>query len=110
MSYKLYKGQKAIRIIRAEANKDNPYIVANRAAEQKAMKTLQGSAFKVWCYLRDNKNEYEFALTSIDVCPKCGISKPTYLAAVRELEAKQYLIPVELSSEVSGYLFLESGE
>ena len=105
----LYRNQKLIRVIRAVGNKDNPYNIVNKAAEQKALKELKGNAFKLWCYLRDNKDEYEFGLSNKDACDKCGFSRPTYSAAVQEPIDKEYLVEVQLYENRGGYLFIETG-
>lgn len=106
---KLYSGQKAIRTIKAESNKDNPYSIFNMAALEGAMKRLKPNAFKLWCYLNRHQTNYEFGLSAVDACQACGIAKNTYLAAVKELIEKGYLVEVELYENLTGYLFIESG-
>lgn len=60
---RLYPNQKAIRIAKAVSNKENAYAIFNVAALQKAMTTLNPSAFKLWCWLNKNQTDYEFALS-----------------------------------------------
>lgn len=76
----------------------------------KAMNALTPIAYKLWCYLNVNQNEYEFDLSSIDVRPKCNIGRSSYYAAVNELIEKGYLIQVELYDGILGYLFVENGQ
>ena len=53
---------------------------------------LKGEAFKLWCYMAKNQDNYTFALSFIDAV-KWGIgSKSSYDRAVKELIAKGYLV------------------
>ena len=74
-----------------------------------AMKKLTSAAFKIWCYLNCNQNEYELELAPSDVRPKCAISEKTYYRGVNELIEKGFLVEVELRENKRGYLFLEGG-
>lgn len=105
---KLSPNQRGIRVIKAGSNADNPYSIFNAAALQRAMK-LSPAAFKLWAYLNAHKNEYEFGLSSKDVCEVCAMSKPTYLKAFDALVEAGYLVQVELYPNLIGYLFVEQG-
>lgn len=105
-----FSKQKTIRIIKAISNKENTYGIFNKQAMYNAMNKLSPSAFKVWCYLNSNQNEFELELSSIDVRPKCNIGRRTYYDAVNEMIEKGFLVEVELRYNKTGYLFLESGE
>ena len=105
---KLFPNQKGIRVIKAESNADNPYSIFNYAALQNAMK-LPNAAFKIWAYLNAHGNEYEFGLSSKEVCEVCDISRNTYNKAIEELIARGYLVQVELYENLTGYLFVEQG-
>ena len=74
------------------------------------MNKLSPTAFKIWCYLNCNQNTYELELSSIDVRPKCNISRSPYYNGINELIEKGFLIEVELRENKTGYLFLETGE
>jgi hypothetical protein len=53
---------------------------------------LKGEAFKLWCYINKNQNNYTFALSKVDAI-KWGIgSKSSYDRAVKELIEKGYLV------------------
>lgn len=106
---RLYPNQKAIRIAKTESNKENAYAIFNLAALQRAMTTLNPSAFKLWCWLNKNQNGYEFALSLVSVSQDTGLGKAAYQGAVRELIEKKYLIEVDLYENLTGYLFIESG-
>lgn len=107
---KLYPKQKAIRVIKQAANRDNPYTITNRAALQKARRTLKGNTFKVWSYIGENQNEYEFGFSSSEAAKELGINGDTVRAAIKELIEKGYLVEVELYPNLTGYLFIESGD
>ena len=101
-----YANQKVILVIKSAADKNNPYALYNKAATIKAMQTLTPNAFKLWCYIGLNKNGYEFALSSIDVQPKCNMSRSSYYSTVKELENKGYL---QKRKEDRGFFFSEDG-
>lgn len=105
-----FLNQKVIRIIKTTSNKENPYGIFNKRALFAAMGSLSPTAFKVWCYLNCNQNEYELELSSLDVRPKCNIGRATYYDAVNELIDKGFLIEVELRENKRGYLFLETAD
>lgn len=102
-----YFNQKTIRIIKALSNKENFYGIFNKKCMYNAMKELTPTAFKIWCYLNCNQNEYELELAPSDVRPKCDIGEKTYYRGVNELIEKGFLIEVELRENKTGYLFLE---
>lgn len=105
-----FSKQKTIRIIKALSDKENPYGIFNKWSMYNAMKELSPTAFKVWCYLNCNQNEYELELSPIDVRPKCNIGRATYYDAVNELIEKGFLVEVELRENKTGYLFLETSD
>lgn len=84
--------QKTITTNSAPHNKDNIYACLNIEAMAAAMETLKPNTFKVWCYLAKNQNNYTFALSKVDCCKFCNISKPTYLACIQELIDENYLV------------------
>ena len=106
---KLFPNQKAIRVVKAEANADNPYTITNRKALQKARQTLKGNAFKLWSYFSENQQGYEFGFSSSAAAKELGINVDTTRAAVNELIQKGYLVEVELYPKLPGYLFIENG-
>ena len=83
--------QKTITTKSAKHDKNNIYATLNIEAMEQAMALLKPNTYKVWCYLAKNQNGYEFALSCVDACRFCKMSKPTYLAAIQELIATGYL-------------------
>ena len=84
--------QKTITTKGAKHDKEHIYATLNIDAMGAAMERLKPNTFKVWCYLAKNQNNYTFALSCVDTCKFCNISKPTYLAAIQELIEAGYLI------------------
>ena len=103
----LSTNQKAVKIIKVEGE---PFGLINRMAAERAMKSLTGGAFKLWCYLALNQDGYLFGLSNKDVFAKTGISRATYQRAIQELVDKGYLVAVELKVGLSGFLFFEDSE
>ena len=86
--------QKTITTIGAEhANtKTGKYCIYNIAAMQEAMVYLKPNTFKLWCYMAKNQNNFTFALSCVDACNFCKMTKPTYLKCVQELIEVGYLV------------------
>lgn len=63
---------------------------------EKAMALLKPNTFKVWCYMAKNQNNYTFALSCVDVCRFCKVTKPTYLGCIQELIGAGYLVEVDV--------------
>lgn len=68
------------------------YGMFNIAAMQEAMALLKPNTFKLWCYMAKNQNNYTFALSCVDACNFCKMTKPTYLKCVQELIETGYLV------------------
>lgn len=58
----------------------------------KAAQNLDAGAFKLWCYIAMNQNEYVFALSSKDASGRFGIKKSQYDNAVKKLIEGRYLV------------------
>lgn len=84
--------QKVITTKSAQHDKNNTYAMLNIEALYEAMTLLKANTFKVWCYMAKNQNNYTFALSCIDVCRVCKMSKPTYLGCIQELIECGYLV------------------
>ena len=48
---------------RTKRDSDNIYATTNIQALQEAMKNLNNSSFKLWCYLNKNQEHYHFELS-----------------------------------------------
>lgn len=99
-----YPNQKMITTRWAKKDKQNLYAMINIEAMEEAMALLKPNAFKLWCYMAKNKNNYTFVLSCVDACRFCKISKPTYLTSINELIDSGYLV----NTGGNNYDFLES--
>lgn len=61
-------------------------------AAGEAMELLKPNTFKLWFYMAKNQNNHTFALSCVDACKYCNMSKPTYLSCVQELINVGYLV------------------
>lgn len=68
------------------------YAKVSIEAAEEAMDLLKPNTFKVWFYMAKNQDNYTFALSRVDVCKKCKMTKPTYLACIQELIDVGYLV------------------
>lgn len=84
--------QKMITTRGAKHDKSNLYACINIEAMEQAMAILKPNTYKVWSYMAKNQNNYTYALSCVDACRFCKISKPTYLACVQELIEAGYLV------------------
>lgn len=84
--------QKTITTKSAKHDKENVYAVLGIEAAGEAMELLKPNTFKLWFYMAKNQNEYTFALSCVDACKYCNMSKPTYLSCVQELINVGYLV------------------
>lgn len=81
--------QKVIRIHKDSYN--GGYLTIGTEEWQEAFKSLKRITFGVYLYLSGNANGFELTLSRRDVMDRLGVSKDTYLRAVKELEEKGYL-------------------
>ena len=84
--------QKTITTKGAAHDTQNIYGKLNIEAAAEAMELLKPNTFKVWFYMAKNQNNYTFALSCVDTCKFCNISKPTYLSCIQELISVGYLV------------------
>lgn len=81
--------QKVIRVHKDSYN--GGYLTIGTEEWQEAFKSLKRITFGVYLYLSGNANGFELTLSRRDVMDRLGVSKDTYLRAVKELEEKGYL-------------------
>ena len=86
------ENQKTVTTNGAKHDKENIYAKLNIDAMETAMTLLKPNAFKLWCYMAKNQNNYTFALSAVDVCKFCNIGKSTYHTSVQELINVGYLV------------------
>lgn len=82
--------QKIIRVHKDSYN--GSYLTIGTEEWQEAFKSLKRITFGVYLYLSGNANGFELTLSRRDVMDRLGVSKDTYLRAVKELEERGYLI------------------
>ena len=75
---------------------------------REAMYNLKGNAFKLYCYLCDNANGWEFDLYPCDFIRVANVSKDTYYSAFKELVKLGYLKESKIRKNV--FQFVEKGE
>lgn len=81
--------QKVIRIHKDSYN--GSYLTIGTEEWQEAFKSLKRITFGVYLYLSGNASGFELTLSRRDVMDRLGVSKDTYLRAIKELEEKGYL-------------------
>lgn len=81
--------QKVIRIHKDSYN--GSYLTIGTEEWQEAFKSLKRITFGVYLYLSGNASGFELTLSRRDVMDRLGVSKDTYLRAVKELEERGYL-------------------
>lgn len=84
--------QKVITTHWTQKDETHLYSKINIDAMEEAMALLKPNTFKLWCYMAKNQNNYTFALSCVDACRFCKMTKPTYLGCVQELIEVGYLV------------------
>lgn len=75
-----------------EKGANERFVALNYETMMKAMRDLTPTTHHVWVYLNANKNGYEFALSTTDICAQTGLSPSTAKKAINELIEKRYLV------------------
>lgn len=104
---KVSEGQKVLLVNKQPCDKNHYYSVINLESIDYAALHLKGVPFQMWLYIAKNQNNYEFALSCNAFMDWCGCSKPTYLSAVKELEAKRFLVKEKNEKFKEYYRFYE---
>lgn len=89
--FELFPNQKAVRINKPKAKA--PFFALEDDALYSAFRELSYEEFKLYAYMADNKDNYEFALSRERVCELCGMSEASYKRAVKGLKEKGYIFP-----------------
>lgn len=84
--------QRVIRTRSTIHDEKHIYAKISIAAMEEAMALLKPNAYKLWCYMAKNQDNYTFALSCVDACKFCKMTKPTYLSCVDELISAGYLV------------------
>lgn len=104
---KVSEGQKVLLVSKQPCDKNHYYSVINLESIDYAALHLKGVPFQMWLYIAKNQNNYEFALSCNAFMDWCGCSKPTYLSAVKELEAKRFLVREQNEKYENYFTFYE---
>lgn len=91
----------------SESVRKDFFKISNKNLET-AMYNLKGNAFKLYCYLCDNKDGYTMELYPIDFQRKANVSYDTYIKAFNLLKEKGYLLPSKTSKNT--FMFVEASE
>ena len=73
-------------------NNNQHFVVLDCETMENAMGNLTPTTFFVWIYLNENKNGYEYALSTADICARTKLSLSTAKKAINELIEKRYLV------------------
>lgn len=79
--------------VKNSSGKNRPYLIVYNDNLTMAMKKLSGTAFKVYIYLLSNKDNYKLEYSPQAIANEIGISKDSARKALKEFEAKRYIIP-----------------
>lgn len=108
MGHNPYYNQKVLRFVNAPKDKHHPYSIFNKDALQQAMLNLSTNAFKLYIYLGSFKElEDPFNLSRKNASQAMNVSESSYLKAVKELQAKGYIIPDPAKKDKDFYIFIE---
>ncbi len=93
----MYKvpNQKILAIHKQPISYENKFLQVDKQTLFAAMKILSGGELKLWLYLSsqsDTSGEYSWILSRWHVLEETGLSRTTYLSAVKALCKKGYLI------------------
>lgn len=87
--------QKIIRVVKNTSDEKGEFVIYNRKDQERAAILLDAGAFKLWCYMARNKNDFTFALSQVDCEEHFGMKVKQYRAAVNELIKVGYLKRIE---------------
>lgn len=100
-----YPHQRTIKVKRSSDKALKDFFKISNKNLQIAMYNLKTNSFKLYCYLCDNSNGYEFDLYPCDFQRIAHVSDDTYRNAFKDLIEKGYLVPHKEKKET--YMFLE---
>ena len=100
--------QRRIIVMRTTEAVRKDYFKISNANLRLAMYNLKGNAFKLYCYLCDNKNQWELDLYPCDFQRVANVSADTYRSSFKQLVDKGYLVPSKTRKNV--YQFVEESK
>lgn len=100
--------QRKIIVMRTSESVRKDYFKISNDNLREAMYNLKGNTFKLYCYLCDNKNQWEMDLYPCDFEKVANVSGDTYRSAFNQLIEKGYLKPSKTRKNV--YQFVEQSD
>ena len=97
--------QRVIKVVRNSDKATKDYFKISHKNFYTAMYNLKTNSFKLYCYLCDNKDGYEFDLYPCDFQRLANVKDDTYRSAFNDLMEKGYLLPHKTKKTV--FMFLE---
>ena len=97
--------QRTIIVERTTESIKKDYFKVSNTNLREAMYNLKSNAFKLWCYLCDNSDQWQFDLYSCDFIRVAKVDSSTYQRAFDQLVEAGYLIPSTKRDNV--YKFVE---
>lgn len=89
--FDLYPNQKVISVNKPKVR--TPFFALDDDTLYSTFRELSYEEFKLFAFMADNKDGYQFALSSARVCELCGMSEASYKRAVKGLKEKGYIFP-----------------
>ena len=86
-----YANQRTVKIDR-KTRSNHPFATFDKDLMADACKVLNGSGFKVWCYLLSNQDGYEWAISPAHAEATWGIPTSTFKDGIRELKEKGFIV------------------
>lgn len=90
-----YINQQTVTIHKQPISQCPQFITMNIQSSRKAMRSLSGCAYKIYVFLCENKDNYQFPLSKKIISSELGISERSYTNAKKELIEKGYLVKNE---------------
>lgn len=88
---KRYPNQQMVYINKKISHNKKGYFTIDALKTLEAMRTLTGTAFKMYIYLSQYPNGKTLYLSGSDFCKSSGITGPTYISAKKDLINHHYL-------------------
>lgn len=87
-----YINQQAVYIHKELSHRKEYYFTLDRLKNNAAMRKLSGSAYKMYVYLCQNRNDTSVLISSTKFCEDSGLSPRSYVLAKQELVEQRYLV------------------
>ena len=84
----MYQNQRTVKI---DKKINGIYLIYGEDEMAYACSVLNGSGFKVWCYLLKNKDGIQWDISPADAKKKWGIKRTTFHDGLRELKEKGFI-------------------